>query len=174
MDETDCIKKGVPQYACSHRTRPVSESLTEFRAMRDGKYRARQAALRMKQDLIRPNPQMWGIFAYPVVENDEGSFCQHMCIGDKWRIYPTYDSAHCLCDSLEGITHSLCIMEFGTARGSYEWLCDELGVSRPMQREYALICQSAKSDKPAEGTAFKKPKAYVCFLLPSALNIEPV
>jgi glutaminyl-tRNA synthetase len=90
----------------------------------------------MKQDLANPNPQMWDIFAYRVVEDDEGNFCKHIRTGDKWRIYPTYDFAHCLCDSFEDITHSLCTTEFETARESYEWLCDALAVYKPMQREY--------------------------------------
>ncbi|KAL1957882.1 hypothetical protein VTO42DRAFT_5447 [Malbranchea cinnamomea] len=131
--------KGKTRYACAHRNRPISESLTEFRAMRDGKYRAGQAALRMKQDLNNPNPQMWDIFAYRVVEDDNGNFCKHLRTGDKWRIYPTYDFAHCLCDSFEGITHSLCTTEFELSRESYNWLCDELGVYRPMQREYGRL-----------------------------------
>lgn len=138
VDEADGGKKGAARYACAHRARPVSESLAEFRAMRDGKYRAKQAALRMKQDLASPNPQMWDVFAYRIVEDDEGNFCKHPRTDDKWKIYPTYDFAHCLCDSFEGITHSLCTTEFETARESYDWLCDELGVYKPMQREYGF------------------------------------
>ena len=60
----------------------------------------------------------------------------HFRTGNQWIIYPTYDFAHCLCDSFEGITHSLCTTEFTTARESYEWLNKELGVYEPMQREY--------------------------------------
>lgn len=54
--------------------------------MRDGKYHAKEAALRMKQDLANPNPQMWDIFAYRVVEDDDGNFYKHMRAGDKWKI----------------------------------------------------------------------------------------
>lgn len=67
-------KKGEkPRYACSHRSRPTSESMTEFRAMRDGKYKPGEAALRMKQNLEDGNPQMWDVFAYriPAKKKDE-------------------------------------------------------------------------------------------------------
>lgn len=128
--------EGKPRYACSHRNRPVQESLTEFRAMRDGKYQAGEAALRMKQDLENGNPQMWDVFAYRIMEEQHA---QHHRTGNKWRIYPTYDFTHCLCDSFEGITHSLCTTEFELSRESYDWLCDKLEVYKPMQREYRLL-----------------------------------
>lgn len=105
--------------------------MTEFRAMRDGKYKPGEAALRMKQNLEDGNPQMWDLFAYRVME--EGT--HHYRTGDKWIIYPTYDFTHCLVDSLEGITHSLCTTEFELSRVSYNWLCDKLEIYRPMQRE---------------------------------------
>ncbi|WEW55607.1 Glutaminyl-tRNA synthetase [Emydomyces testavorans] len=160
--------KGKARYACSHRNRPILESITEFRAMRDGKYRAQQAALRMKQDLDSNNPQMWDIFAYRVVEDEnckDGNvtFCKHLRTGDKWKIYPTYDFTHCLCDSFEGITHSLCTTEFELSRESYEWLCDELGVYKPMQREYGrlnvsgTILSKRKLIKLVEGEGPTKP-----------------
>ncbi|PGH30609.1 glutamine-tRNA ligase [[Emmonsia] crescens] len=131
--------KGKTRYACAHRDRPVSESLVEFRAMQEGKYRAQEAVLRMKQDLSSGNPQMWDITAYRVVEDDEGNFCKHLRAGDKWKIYPSYDFTHCLCDSFEDVTHSLCTTEFELSRESYEWLCDELEVYKPMQREFGRL-----------------------------------
>lgn len=124
--------KGKLRFACPHRDRPISESLTEFRAMRDGKYKAQEAALRMKQNLEDGNPQMWDVFAYRIPEEDHRT---HHRTGDKWRMYPTYDFTHCLCDSFEGITHSLCTTEFELSRVSYDWLVDELEVYKPMQRE---------------------------------------
>ncbi|KAL1977308.1 hypothetical protein VTN31DRAFT_167 [Thermomyces dupontii] len=124
------------RYACPHRSRPIEESLAEFRAMRDGKYKPGEAALRMKQDLSNPNPQMWDLIAYRVLDDADR---YHIRTGNKWRIYPTYDFAHCLCDSIEGITHSLCTTEFELSRESYEWLCDKLEVYRPMQREYGRL-----------------------------------
>ncbi|KAL6247443.1 Glutaminyl-tRNA synthetase [Rhinocladiella similis] len=122
------------RYACRHRDRPIEESLAEFRAMRDGKYKPREAFLRMKQDLTDGNPQMWDLVAYRVLDKP------HHRTGDKWRIYPTYDFTHCLCDSFEGITHSLCTTEFILSRVSYEWLNNKVDVPhKPMQREYGRL-----------------------------------
>ncbi|KAF2127494.1 glutaminyl-tRNA synthetase [Dothidotthia symphoricarpi CBS 119687] len=132
------------RYACEHRTRPIDESIAEFRAMRDGKYKAGEAYLRMKQSLTDPsegNPQMWDLPAYRVVENNH-----HHRTGDKWRIYPTYDFTHCICDALEGITHSLCTVEFRQSRISYDWLLEQLDMKvpkseevGPMQREFGRL-----------------------------------
>ena len=122
-------KIGKARYACVHRDRPTADSLEAFRAMRDGKYLPHEASLRMKQDLDNDNPQMWDLTAYRVLD------AKHHRTGSKWRIYPTYDFTHCLCDSFEGITHSLCTTEFELSRESYEWLCDKVKVYKPMQRE---------------------------------------
>ncbi|KAL2041504.1 hypothetical protein N7G274_005886 [Stereocaulon virgatum] len=153
-----------PRYACPHRSRPILESLTEFRAMRDGKYKPNGAALRMKQNLEDGNPQMWDLFAYRIprkkeeeadelLEEDredakeedtkeEDLAPHHYRTGDKWKIYPTYDFTHCLCDSFEGITHSLCTVEFELSRVSYEWLNNKLVDHKPMQREYGRLSMS--------------------------------
>ncbi|KAF2014330.1 glutaminyl-tRNA synthetase [Aaosphaeria arxii CBS 175.79] len=132
------------RYACEHRTRPVEESLAEFRAMRDGKYKPGEAYLRMKQSLTDPNegnPQMWDLPAYRVVEKNH-----HHRTGDRWKIYPTYDFTHCLCDAFEEISHSLCTTEFQQSRISYDWLLEQLGMKvpkseekGPMQREYGRL-----------------------------------
>ena len=66
--------------------------------MKDGKYKPKEAALRMKQDLNDPNPQMWDLTAYRVLDKP------HHRTHDQWRIYPTYDFTHCLCDSFENIS----------------------------------------------------------------------
>ncbi|KAJ6020951.1 hypothetical protein N7540_006455 [Penicillium herquei] len=124
---------GGERFACSHRTRPIEESLAEFKAMREGKYKAGEAALRMKQDITDPNPQMWDLFAWRIPEGDK----QHHRSTET--CLPTYDFAHALCDSIEGITHSLCTTEFELSRVSYEWLCDKLEVYRPNQREYGRL-----------------------------------
>lgn len=100
--------------------------------MRDGKYDAGEAALRMKQNLDDGNPPMWDLFAYRILDKEHRNYHR---TGDKWRIYPIYDFTRCLCDSFEGITHSLYTTEFELSRVSYEWLCDELEVYKPMQRE---------------------------------------
>lgn len=101
--------------------------------MRDGAYKPGEATLRMKQDLESPSPQMWDLIAYRVLN------ASHPRTGDKWKIYPTYDFTHCLVDSFENITHSLCTTEFYLSRESYEWLCDQVHVFRPAQREYGRL-----------------------------------
>lgn len=121
------------RFRCAHADQTPDKNLEEFRGMRDGKYKPREAFLRMKQDITDGNPQMWDLAAYRVLEKP------HHRTGSKWRIYPTYDFTHCLCDSFEGITHSLCTTEFIQSRVSYEWLNSELGVYEPMQREYGRL-----------------------------------
>lgn len=81
-----------------HRNRPIAESLAEFEGMKDGKYKPKEANLRMKQDLEDGNPQMWDLTAYRVLE------APHHRTHDTWRIYPTYDYTHCLVDSFENIS----------------------------------------------------------------------
>ncbi|KAI0346780.1 glutaminyl-tRNA synthetase [Trametopsis cervina] len=119
--------------ACAHRTRPVSESLAEFEKMRDGSYKPGEAILRMKQDLDSGNTMMWDLVAYRVL------LAPHHRTHDKWKIYPTYDFTHCLVDSFENISHSLCTTEFIASRESYEWLCDALEVYKPRQSEYGRL-----------------------------------
>jgi glutaminyl-tRNA synthetase len=125
-------KRGRPK-ACVHRSRPIAESLAEFENMKNGKYRPKEANLRMKQDLDDGNPQMWDLTAYRVLDTP------HHRTHDKWKIYPTYDYTHCLVDSFENISHSLCTTEFIASRQSYEWLCDMLEVYRPRQSEFGRL-----------------------------------
>ncbi|RKF78568.1 putative glutamine--tRNA ligase [Golovinomyces cichoracearum] len=122
-----------PRYRCAHADQSVEHNLTHFRAMRDGKYKPKEAFLRMKQDIEDGNPQMWDLAAYRVLD------AEHHRTGAKWKIYPTYDFTHCLCDSFERITHSLCTTEFIQSRVSYEWLNKTLEVYEPMQREYGRL-----------------------------------
>lgn len=124
---------GGERFACKDRERSVEETLEEFRKMRDGFYKPGEATLRMKQDLTSPSPQMWDLVAYRVLN------APHPRTGDKWKIYPTYDFTHCLVDSFENITHSLCTTEFYLSRESYEWLCDQVHVFKPTQREYGRL-----------------------------------
>lgn len=92
-------EKGVaPPKACTHRTRPVTESLQEFENMKNGVYKPQEANLRMKQDLTDGNPQMWDLTAYRVLN------ASHHRTHDRWKIYPTYDFTHCLVDSFENIS----------------------------------------------------------------------
>lgn len=129
-------KGASPRYRCKHADQTVEHNLTEFRAMRDGKYKPREAFLRMKQDITSGNPQEWDLAAYRVLDKP------HHKTGNHWKIYPTYDFTHCLCDSFEDITHSLCTTEFYLSRTSYEWLNKTLGVYEPMQREYGRLSLS--------------------------------
>lgn len=124
---------GGERFASPYRSRSIEENLTEFRKMKDGFYEVGKATLRMKQDLSSPSPQMWDLVAYRVLNSP------HHRTGSKWKIYPTYDFTHCLVDSLENISHSLCTTEFRLSRESYEWLCDALHVYRPAQREYGRL-----------------------------------
>lgn len=126
-------KGASPRYRCEHANQSVEENLKKFRAMRDGEYKPREAFLRMKQDINDPNPQNWDLAAYRVLNKP------HHRTGDKWVIYPTYDFTHCLCDSFEKITHSLCTVEFFLSRTSYEWLNQRLVEYQPMQREYGRL-----------------------------------
>lgn len=122
-----------PRYACAHRSRPIEESLREFQRMKDGLYKEGEATLRMKMDLDNPNPNFWDLVAYRVMHT------AHHRTADEWCIYPTYDYTHCLCDSFENITHSLCTTEFVLNRESYYWLCDALEVYKPVQWEYGRL-----------------------------------
>lgn len=124
---------GGERKACIHRNKSIEQNLEEFRKMRDGFYKPGEATLRMKQDLDSPSPQMWDLIAYRVLN------APHPRTGSKWKIYPTYDFTHCLVDSFENITHSLCTTEFYLSRESYEWLCDQVHVFRPAQREYGRL-----------------------------------
>lgn len=140
--------KEGPRYRCEHAEQDVETNMTKFRDMRDGKYEPQTAFLRMKQDIENGNPQMWDLAAYRIPKNQT----PHFRTGDKWRIYPTYDFTHCLCDSFEGITHSLCTTEFILSRESYEWLNHSLGVYEPMQREYGTYSRSSQTLPPSLGT----------------------
>ncbi|EEA19832.1 glutaminyl-tRNA synthetase, putative [Talaromyces marneffei ATCC 18224] len=127
-------EKGTsPRYRCAHAEQDVQTNLQKFRDMRDGKYQPQAAFLRMKQDITSGNPQNWDLAAYRVLSKP------HHRTGDKWVIYPTYDFTHCIVDSIEGITHSLCTTEFQQSRESYEWLNKTLSLYEPMQREYGRL-----------------------------------
>ncbi|KAL5358566.1 tRNA synthetases class I, catalytic domain-containing protein [Aspergillus floccosus] len=128
-------EKNGPRFCCEHANADIETNLQKFRDMRDGKYEPQTAFLRMRQGLAdgNPNPSMWDLAAYRVLKKP------HHRTGNQWVIYPTYDFTHCLCDSFEGITHSLCTTEFILARESYEWLNKTLGVYEPMQREFGRL-----------------------------------
>lgn len=122
-----------PRQDCPHRNRPIQESLDEFQKMKDGKYKEGEAILRMKMDMQNPSPQFWDLVAYRVL------YTPHFRTKSEWVIYPTYDYTHCLCDSFEDITHSLCTTEFVMSRESYYWLVDALEIYKPVQWEYGRL-----------------------------------
>lgn len=84
--------------------------------MREGRFAENECCLRMKIDMTHENPNMRDPVAYRI------RYVPHPHAGDKWCIYPTYDYTHCINDSLENITHSLCTLEFENRRESYYWL----------------------------------------------------
>ncbi|KAL3695146.1 hypothetical protein R1sor_008797 [Riccia sorocarpa] len=115
------------------RNRPVSESLKLFDEMRRGLIDEGKATLRMKQDMKNDNKNMGDLIAYRI------KFTPHPHVGDKWCIYPSYDYTHCIVDSLENITHSLCTLEFESRRASYYWLLESLDLYLPYVWEYSRL-----------------------------------
>ncbi|KAI9493612.1 tRNA synthetases class I, catalytic domain-containing protein [Zychaea mexicana] len=124
---------GGARTACVHRDRPIKETLEQFEKMKEGRYKEGETTLRMKMDLENGNPQFWDLIAYRVL------FTPHHRTGSDWCIYPTYDFTHCLVDSFENITHSLCTTEFRQSRESYYWLVDAVEVYKPVQWEYGRL-----------------------------------
>ncbi|EHA8590277.1 glutamine--tRNA ligase [Cocos nucifera] len=115
------------------RDRPITESLKLFDDMKRGLIEEGKAILRMKQDMQSENKNMYDLIAYRI------KFTPHPHAGDKWCIYPSYDYAHCIVDSLENITHSLCTLEFEIRRPSYYWLLVALGLYQPYVWEYSRL-----------------------------------
>nr|XP_019704988.1 glutamine--tRNA ligase isoform X2 [Elaeis guineensis] len=115
------------------RDRPITESLKLFDDMKQGLIEEGKATLRMKQDMQSENKNMYDLIAYRI------KFTPHPRAGDKWCIYPSYDYAHCIVDSLENITHSLCTLEFEIRRPSYYWLLVALGLYQPYVWEYSRL-----------------------------------
>lgn len=122
--------KGFNPEPSPWRDRPIEESLQLFQDMKNGKIDEGAATLRMKITLEEGKMDP---VAYRV------RFIPHHRTKDKWCIYPTYDYTHCLCDSIENITHSLCTKEFQSRRSSYYWLCNALDIYCPVQWEYGRL-----------------------------------
>ncbi len=117
-----------------YRTRSVEENLKLFEGMRAGEFEDGSHVLRAKIDMASPNLNMRDPTLYRIRQ------VPHHRSGDKWSIYPMYDYAHSLSDSLEGITHSLCTLEFEDHRPLYDWVLDELNLdSHPQQIEFARL-----------------------------------
>lgn len=115
------------------RGRSVEENLELFRRMRAGEFPDGARVLRAKIDMASPNLVMRDPTLYRIRHE------AHHRTGTAWCIYPMYDYAHCLSDSLEGITHSLCTLEFVNNRELYDWVLDALGVYHPQQIEFARL-----------------------------------
>ena len=125
---------GKPSRPSPYRDRSVEENMKLFHEMRDGKYADGEKCLRAKVDLASPNMNMRDPVIYRI------KHCTHHRTGDKWCIYPMYDFAHPISDWIEGITHSICTLEFEAHRPLYDWFLIELGLqNRPQQIEFARL-----------------------------------
>jgi len=116
-----------------YRTRPVEENLNLFERMRAGEFPDGSRTLRAKIDMKSPNLNMRDPVMYRILR------ATHHRTGDKWCIYPTYDFAHGQSDSIEGITHSICTLEFEDHRPLYDWFLDQLNIHHPQQIEFARL-----------------------------------
>ena len=116
-----------------YRNRSVEENLDLFERMRAGEFPDGMRTLRAKIDMASPNLNMRDPVMYRILH------ATHHRTGDKWCIYPTYDWAHGLEDSIEGVTHSLCSLEFENHRPLYDWFLDELGIYHPQQIEFGRM-----------------------------------
>jgi glutaminyl-tRNA synthetase len=117
-----------------YRSRTVAENLDLFRRMRQGEFPNGARVLRAKIDMASGNINMRDPVLYRILH------APHPMTGDKWSLYPTYDYAHGQSDAIEGITHSLCTLEFEDHRPLYDWFLDNLPVpSRPRQIEFARL-----------------------------------
>ncbi len=115
------------------RNRSVEENLDLFRRMRAGEFADGEKVLRAKIDMASPNVVMRDPTLYRI------RHAEHHRTGATWCIYPMYDYTHCLSDSIEGITHSLCTLEFVNNRELYDWVLNTLGVYHPQQIEFARL-----------------------------------
>ncbi|RKH30732.1 glutamine--tRNA ligase/YqeY domain fusion protein [Corallococcus sicarius] len=117
-----------------YRTRTVEENLDLFRRMKAGEFPDGKHTLRAKIDMTSPNPVLRDPPIYRIRK------AHHHRTGDTWCIYPLYDFAHCLSDAIEGITHSVCTLEFENRRVLYDWIVDALiKGDRPYQYEFARL-----------------------------------
>jgi glutaminyl-tRNA synthetase len=117
-----------------HRNRSMEENLDLLERMRKGEFPDGSRVLRAKIDMASPNMNMRDPVMYRILHEPP-----HHRTGDKWNIYPMYDFAHGQCDSIEGITHSLCSLEYEDHRPLYDWFLDELEIYHPRQIEFARL-----------------------------------
>ncbi len=116
-----------------YRNRSVEDNIDLFKRMRAGEFEDGSRVLRAKIDMASPNLNMRDPVFYRIKR------ASHHRTVDEWCIYPMYDFAHCLCDSFEGITHSICTLEFENNRSLYDWILNESGIHHPQQIEFARL-----------------------------------
>jgi glutaminyl-tRNA synthetase len=126
---------GQPGIESPHRNRTPEENLTMFRGMRDGEFEDGAKVLRAKIDMQHENMQLRDPILYRIRRST------HHRTGDDWIIYPTYDWAHGQSDAIEGVTHSLCTLEFSDHRALYDWCLEQLDLpfEQPEQTEFARL-----------------------------------
>ena len=115
------------------RSRAIEENLDLFKRMRAGEFEDGSRVLRARIDMASPNLNLRDPVIYRIMR------AEHYRTGDTWCIYPMYDFTHCLSDSIERITHSICTLEFENHRPLYDWFLEELNVYRPQQIEFARL-----------------------------------
>ncbi len=122
---------GEPGRNSPFRDRAIEENVNLFERMKNGEFADGSRTLRARIDMAHPNINMRDPAMYRIVH------AEHHRQGNKWCIYPMYDWAHGLEDSIEGITHSICTLEFADHRPLYDWFIDQLGIYHPQQIEFA-------------------------------------
>ncbi len=127
---TDCRSKCIDS---PWRNRPIEENLKLFEWMREGRFKEKEAMLRLKINMKDPNPCMRDPVAYRI------KYVPHPHAMNKWCIYPMYDFTHCICDSIEGITHSCCSLEFEIRRDLYYWTLEALNIYRSFVWEFSRL-----------------------------------
>jgi len=127
-EETDEYRRNAKE--SPFRNRKTSENLDLFQRMKAGEFPDGARSLRAKIQVDAPNVWMRDPLLYRI------RHAEHHHTGGKWRIYPMYDFAHCLSDYIEGITHSICTLEFEVHRPLYDWILDNLGLPRPLPHQY--------------------------------------
>jgi glutaminyl-tRNA synthetase len=117
-----------------YRNRSIEENLDLFSRMRAGEFADGEHVLRAKIDMASPNLNLRDPVLYRI------RHVEHQRTGDRWVIYPMYDYTHCICDALEGITHSLCTLEFQDHRALYDWVLDNININfHPPQIEFSRL-----------------------------------
>jgi len=122
-----------PGQVSPYRSRSAAENLELFRRMRAGEFPDGSKVLRAKIDMASPNLNLRDPVMYRILH------AEHPHVGNKWSIYPMYDYAHGQSDSIEGITHSICTLEFESHRPLYEWFLGRLGIYHPRQYEFSRL-----------------------------------